>query len=96
MSDKPEQTDSEKKSSKRDYIRFLGMASLVGINLVASTFIGFAIGYYILDGYIFPKLLSLNTKPWFTIIFLLVGIAAGFRHLFRIAAKLSDDKDSQE
>ncbi|MBC8414673.1 MAG: AtpZ/AtpI family protein [Nitrospira sp.] len=62
------------------------MASTVGINLVATTFVGFAIGHWVLDAY-------LGTDPWFTIIFLLLGIAAGFRHLFRLSSRLNQDDD---
>ncbi len=65
----------------------LATASTVGINLVLSTFIGFALGYYLVDRY-------LNTYPWFTIIFLLLGIAAGFKHLFKIAFKAGADEEN--
>ncbi|MBI4654598.1 MAG: AtpZ/AtpI family protein [Nitrospirae bacterium] len=69
-----------KKEAKSDFFRLLGIASTVGINLVLCTFIGFAIGYYLLDKY-------LNTFPWFTIIFLILGIAAGFKYLLTVALK---------
>lgn len=77
----------EEKKSKGEFLRFLGIASTVGINLVLCTFIGFAIGYFILDR-------SLNTFPLFTVIFLLLGIAAGFKYLFKIALKTGNNKDS--
>lgn len=54
-------------------------ASSVGIHLVISTFVGLAIGYGL------DKVF--NTSPYLTIIFLIVGIIAGFRELFRIAKK---------
>jgi len=92
--DNPEQLPSSKKESKGELFRFLGVASTVGINLVISTAIGFAIGYYVLDGYFFPKFLSLNTFPWFTLIFLLLGIATGFKFLFQIARKAGRNTDS--
>lgn len=50
-------------------------ASQVGIQLVISTFIGLAIGWFIDE--------HLHTSPWFTIIFFFLGIAAGFIELFR-------------
>jgi ATP synthase protein I len=91
---------SERKSLKkprqrREFIRLLGVASTVGINLVISTFIGFAIGYFLLDGYVFPEILSFNTFPWFTILFLLLGIAAGFKYLFQIARKAGEDNNTE-
>ncbi|MEW6571169.1 MAG: AtpZ/AtpI family protein [Nitrospirota bacterium] len=60
-------------------------ASTVGLNLVISTFVGLAMGLGI-DKYIMPKL-GFHTFPWFTIIFLLIGIIAGFRELVRMAKK---------
>lgn len=42
--------------------------------MVASTFIGLAMGYY-LDKW-------LETSPWMTLIFLGFGIVSGFRNIF--------------
>ncbi len=62
------------------------MAWTVGLNLVLSTFIGLAIGYWL------DKVLG--TSPWLTIIFLVLGIIAGFRELFRMAKKeIRDDPE---
>ncbi len=55
---------------------------MVGIHLVIATFVGFFIGYY-LDKF-------LGTKPWLTIIFLIFGIIAGFRDLFRMAKSTNE------
>jgi F0F1-type ATP synthase assembly protein I len=41
---------------------------------------------YGIDKYIMPKL-GFQTFPWFMIIFLFVGIFAGFRELLRMAKK---------
>jgi len=68
-------------------------ASTVGINLVISTLIGLAMGYGI--DYALDKWFGLHTKPWFTIIFLFIGIIAGFRELFRIAKK-SDNESGKK
>lgn len=86
----PEEPDSKKKESKAEkgeLFRSLSSASMVGINLVICTFVGFAIGHWVIDKY-------LGTFPWFTIIFLFLGIAAGFMYLFRFASK--QDKDNEE
>ncbi len=63
-------------------------ASQVGINLVIATFIGFFIGYLI-DG-------KFHTSPWFTIIFLLIGIAAGFRELFRYVRRGAEENKNDK
>jgi len=54
-------------------------ASSVGINLVASTFVGLAMGYGL------DKLFG--TSPYLMVIFLVLGIIAGFRNLMKIAKK---------
>lgn len=47
--------------------------------MVAATFIGLAMGYY-LDRW-------LDTSPWFTLIFLLLGIVSGFRNIFILTSR---------
>ena len=84
----PDQKPRTEKEKKGDFIRYIGIASTVGINMVASTFVGFALGYWVIDKY-------LNSHPWFTIILTLLGIVAGFRHLFRIAQKAGEKNDDQ-
>ena len=59
---------------RRQLIKSLGFLSSVGISLVASCFIGLAMGYY-LDKW-------LSTSPWFTLIFLGFGIVSGFRNVY--------------
>ncbi len=73
---------------KSDFFRFIGLASTVGINMVVSTFVGFATGYWLLDRH-------LDTLPWFTIIFTIAGIVAGFLQLFRIAKKAGQREDGE-
>lgn len=67
------------KPDEKPLLKQLLEASSVGIQLVLSTFVGFAIGYY-LDKF-------LKTSPWFTVIFLIIGVFAGFYDLLRIARK---------
>ena len=86
--DNPKQQPSPKKEAKSEFFRLLGVASTVGINLVISTFIGLAMGW-LLDNKVF------NTSPWFTIIFLILGIAAGFKYLFKIVSKIDNNKESE-
>jgi len=59
---------------KRQLFKTLGFMSSVGISMVASTFIGLAMGYY-LDRW-------LDTSPWCTLIFLGFGIVSGFRNIY--------------
>jgi ATP synthase protein I len=71
----------------RRFYRVLGTLSTVGITLVAATVIGYFFGVF-LDR-------IFGTAPWLTIIFLILGIAAGFKNLFDAARKAVDmDKDT--
>jgi len=59
---------------KRQLFRSLGLLSSVGISMVAATCIGLFIGITLDEWF--------GTKPWMTIIWLVIGIAAGFRNLY--------------
>ena len=87
MTGKTEKQVSKRKGSKREFLRFLGVASTVGINFVVSTFVGFAIGY---------GLDKLFGTSYLKIIFLFFGIIAGFKYLFKIASKAKKYADSTE
>ncbi|GAB1411028.1 hypothetical protein MASR1M90_21820 [Desulfovibrionales bacterium] len=47
----------------------------MGIHLVSGVIVGLAMGYY-LDRFF-------NTKPWLTLVFLVFGIIAGYKNMFR-------------
>lgn len=59
--------------------RSLGMLATVGLTFVAAT-AGATIAGYFIDRWV-------GTSPWFTLIGLALGIAAGFRDLFRSIKK---------
>ena len=69
----------------RRFYRILGTLSTVGITLVAATVIGYFLGVF-LDRFF-------GTSPWMTVIFLLFGIAAGFKNLFDAARKAAHMDD---
>lgn len=84
------------KEQRRQLIKSLGFLSGLGISMVAATLIGLAMGYY-LDRW-------LGTNPWMTLIFLGIGIAAGFRNVYiltdrelkRQQAESSSEGDNKE
>jgi ATP synthase protein I len=83
--------------AEKSIFRQLLDASTVGLNLVISTFVGLAMGW-VLDNYVM-EWFGLHTRPWLTVIFLLLGIVSGFRDLVRMAKKSdnkSDKNDSPE
>ena len=55
-------------------LKDLAYYSSLGLSVVLSIFIGLAVGIY-LDRRVF------NTTPWLTLIFLGLGIAAGYRNI---------------
>ena len=76
------------KGLDRDYWNNLLRASLVGIHLVTATFLGLAMGYF-LDKW-------LGTKPWLTMIFLLLGIAAGFNNMYQEVKSIQDSEAKKD
>lgn len=67
------------KEEDKNLLKTIAMLSTLGLTLVFATMIGLAIGIY-LDK-------KFNTSPWLTIIFLLIGIAAGFKSLIQTAIR---------
>lgn len=80
----------ERLGKERSIARQLLDASQVGLNLVVATFVGFFIGR-LLDAFF-------KTSPYLTVIFLFLGIIAGFRELYRAAKKTfyEDEKDGEK
>jgi len=64
-----------------------GNVATIGMQLVAATFIGLAMGYF-LDKW-------LGTEPWLLIIFLLLGIVTGFRDVYREAMRLQRGAEAE-
>jgi len=62
------------------------MASSMGIAMVMATVIGLVLGLW-LDG-------LFDTNPWLTLIFLGIGIVAGFRNIY-IMGKRATKSDDQ-
>jgi ATP synthase protein I len=62
------------KRETRRHFRELAYYSSIGLSVSLSIFIGLAIGVY-LDRHVF------DTSPWFTFIFLILGILAGYRNI---------------
>jgi ATP synthase protein I len=67
------------KEETRKYIRQLADASSIGLQLAFSIFIGLGIGWW-LDGVV-------GTFPWLTLIFMVMGVAAGFLNYYRFAKR---------
>lgn len=88
MKDGQDKDEDDKPSA---WVRAARLAS-VGLEMGVSVLIGWAFGYW-LDG-------KLGTKPWLMLLFLLFGVAAGFRGMISAAKKAmregSDDRGSDD
>ena len=58
----------------------LAFAMRIGVEIVAALIVGVAVGYF-LDRW-------LGTKPWFLLLFFVLGAAAGFVNVFRVVGGL--------
>jgi len=67
------------KEDTRKALKLVGLASTLGLTIVIATFIGLALGLW-LDR-------VFNTSPWLTVLFLILGIIAGFRNFYRFMSK---------
>ena len=72
----------EEPENKRSELVRMTRLSSVGIMFILCTFIGFAIGHFI------DK--AAHTNQVFTIIFIIVGVAAGFLNVYRTITRNSD------
>lgn len=66
------------REKEKDFVKLTRLSS-IGIAMILCTFIGYFIGHF-LDTH-------LRSGPVFTIVFLIVGISAGFLNAFRTIAK---------
>jgi len=71
--------DREKGQRPEGTLRGISTLASMGITMVASTFIGLLIGIYLDKRF--------GTKPWLTLILLVLGIAAGFRNIYTTAKR---------
>jgi len=67
----------------KKYIKLLAQVSTMGISMVLALVISIAIGYY-LDKWF-------QTSPWFFLIFMVLGIVAGFRNIYVIMKRTEKD-----
>ena len=80
-----EETGGAPKSSGGSGLRQMGDLLSMGWNLALCIGVGLTLGV-LLDKW-------LDTRPWGILIFLLLGVAAGFVNLFRTAIRLGEKDD---
>ena len=74
-------SDSSNKSNKSGTL--LGFAFKLGTEFVAAVAVGTIIGF-ILDNWF-------DTKPWFIIVFFIIGVIAGMLNVIRVAKRMQKE-----
>ena len=76
-------------AKKRGFLQYLSIGT-IGLHLVSGVIVGVLIGYF-LDNYF-------DTSPWLTIIFFFLGVAAGFRNMYKDVQKyvISEENSSKQ
>ena len=69
-------------NNRKEIIKLLADFSTIGMTMAFSIFIGVGIGY-LLD----EKVFNGKTSPWFTLIFLGLGVVAAFKNLYTMAKR---------
>ncbi|MCG2722802.1 MAG: AtpZ/AtpI family protein [Thermodesulfovibrionales bacterium] len=69
-------------------LKHMWKASTAGLNIVIGTVVGGAIGYGL------EKLFGMESH-WLLFIFALLGIAAGFKDLFKMAKNIDEGSDKE-
>ena len=92
--DKNEDFKTRLKIAKKQFLRndtdesknkglFMGSAFRLGTELVAAAVVGTIIGF-ILDNWF-------DTKPWFIIVFFIIGVIAGMLNVIRVAKRMQKE-----
>jgi ATP synthase protein I len=78
-----------KKKSKSPWMA-LNLATNLGVTMAASVLIGYYIGHYLDERVLHDQ------TPWLTLVFLLLGVAAGFRAVLRLISQTVDEGDEDK
>ncbi len=71
-----------------EYLSGLSKAGSIGLHLVSGIIVGTAIGYF-LDEW-------LGTHPWLLMLFMILGIVAGFKNVYVDTKRLADSLKEEE
>ncbi len=75
---------------RKELLRLMADFGTVGLNVASPIFVGVWIGHW-LDSSVFDG----RTSPWFTLYFILVGVIAGFRNLYRFLKQRMQEDDKK-
>jgi ATP synthase protein I len=78
---------------RRENLRLITQYSAGAVELGVSVAVGAGIGYW-LDTALGAR--GYRTAPWMTLLWLLAGVVAGFRSLFRLLRRLEEEEGSKD
>lgn len=80
------------KIKDKSYLNSLSQAGTIGLHMVSGIAVGVLVGYF-LDQW-------LDTAPWMTGIFMIIGIVAGFKNVYvdtkRLIAKQKEEEKERQ
>ena len=76
------------KPQKLGIFGVMGDAGIIGLHMVSGVLVGGAAGYF-LDRW-------LDTSPWLLLVFLLLGVVAGFLNVYRDTQRLLREQAAQD
>ena len=80
------------KIKDKSYLNSLSQAGTIGLHMVSGIAVGVLVGYF-LDQW-------LDTSPWMTGIFMIIGIVAGFKNVYvdtkRLIAKQKEEEKERQ
>lgn len=71
--------EDNKGEDNKGFLKKMVWMTSLGVSMVLATFVGLYIGVYLDDKF--------STEPWLTILFLIIGIMAGFRNIYTLVKK---------
>ena len=69
-------------NDRREAMKLVAVFGTIGMTMVACVFIGAGFGYF-LDNKVFAG----RTSPWFTFLFLALGVFAGYKNLYQMSKR---------
>jgi len=88
-------SDQGERGGAARWLRMGFQASTIGLVLVLSTVIGFGIGL-LLDRAFHTGFDNPWHVGWLTLLFTLLGVAAGFREMIRTVIRISGDEEERD